>query len=261
MMNGLDLFSGIGGNTLGLGRYINTVVYCENDRHAQSVLLSRMGDGSIKPAPIWDNISKLTAAQFDIPIDIIVGGFPCQDISTAGKGAGLGGKRSGLFYEVCRLVETLNPRFVFLENVPAIRTRGLFEVVRALTDLGYDCRWTCVSAAEVGAPHIRKRWFLLAHTKVGGDQRELRGIPQTDASEVRSQEQHQDETWRSFDAGKDVGWQKTNDSGWWKFEPNVDRMVDGFPGRVDRLKRLGNAVVPVQAKEAFERLMGLTAGE
>jgi DNA (cytosine-5)-methyltransferase 1 len=96
-------------------------------------------------------------------IDIIFGGFPCQDISVAGLGKGLEGDRSGLFFEIVRLARECEPRFIFLENVPAIRTRGGERVVKELASIGYDCRWTTLSAAAVGAPHKRERWFLLAH--------------------------------------------------------------------------------------------------
>lgn len=232
MLNALDLFSGIGGNTIGLRGYIKTVAYCEADRHAQSVLLSRMAGGDIEPAAIWDDIKTLNCKLFDIPIDIIIAGFPCQDISLAGNGTGLEGKRSGLFFEVCRLVKEIKPSFVFLENVPAIRTRGLREVVRAFTDLGYDCRWTRLSAAEVGAPHKRERWFLLAYSNV------LRV----------------EGTRPKF---KTTG---PNESSWadgCTVEPGLLRMATRIPHQVERIKRLGNAVVPLQAKIAFERLLGL----
>ena len=130
---GLDLFSGIGGNTIALNEYIKTIAYCEFDRHAQGVLLSRMRSGAIEPAPIWDDIKTLTSKQFSSPIDIIVGGFPCQDISVAGKQEGIKlGNRSGLFYEIIRLIKELRPTFVFLENVPGIRTRGLGGVLQEL---------------------------------------------------------------------------------------------------------------------------------
>src|SRR3990167_2169311 len=161
---GLDLFSGIGGNTIALNEYIKTIAYCEFDRHAQGVLLSRMRSGAIEPAPIWDDIKTLTSKQFSSPIDIIVGGFPCQDISVAGKQEGIKlGNRSGLFYEIIRLIKELRPTFVFLENVPGIRTRGLGVVLQELTKAGYDCRWTMLSASSVGANHKRERWFLLAY--------------------------------------------------------------------------------------------------
>jgi site-specific DNA-cytosine methylase len=94
---------------------------------------------------------------------IIYGGFPCQDLSCAGNGKGLAGERSGLFFEILRLARETNPRFIFLENVPAIRTRGAATVVKELASLRYDCRWGLLSAYDVGAPHKRERWFLLAN--------------------------------------------------------------------------------------------------
>lgn len=232
MINGLDVFSGIGGISKALENWVRPVTYCENDKYAQGVLLSRMQDGSMPIAPIWDDVKSLSAKLLPA-IDIIYGGFPCQDISIAGNGAGLAGKRSGLFFEIIRLTEEIRPAFVFLENVPAIRTRGLREVVRAFTDIGYDCRWTCVSAAEVGAPHLRKRWFLLAY-----------------ADGVRLQS-------RLGSRGCKPQQSQTSNCSWWAVEPDVGRVVNGLPNRAHRLKCLGNSVVPDQVKEAFERLIGL----
>jgi DNA (cytosine-5)-methyltransferase 1 len=163
MLNGLDLFSGIGGMAVGLTDWVRPVVYCEIDKYCQAVLLSRMQSAELPIAPIFDDVRGLSSRHFGIPIDIIVGGFPCQDISVAGNGEGLEGKRSGLFFEIIRLASELRPSFIFLENVPAIAVRGLDRVLLELTALGYDSRWTVVSAAEVGACHLRERWFLLAH--------------------------------------------------------------------------------------------------
>jgi DNA (cytosine-5)-methyltransferase 1 len=271
MLHGLDLFSGIGGNTLALRDYIKTVAYCEADRHAQSVLLSRMGDGSIEPAPIWDDVKTLGKAQFDFSIDIIVGGFPCQDISVAGNGSGLGGERSGLVFEIFRLVNETKPAFVFLENVSAIRTRGGERVVKELAALGYDCRWDVLSAFDVGAPHRRERWFLLAYAKGNRWEKEPAvdvGHPERSSAEgcatgldIRSpdvadadKERRERRAWPQ--SVKDGGGQST-DGNWWSVEPALGRMANGVPLRMDRLKRLGNAVVPLQAKTAFERLMGI----
>jgi DNA (cytosine-5)-methyltransferase 1 len=182
-MNGLDLFSGIGGIGLALEPWVRTVAYCERDQYAQSVLLSRMQSGDIDRAPIWDDVTTLRGEMLP-PIGIIFGGFPCQDLSVAGRGKGLAGERSGLFFEIIRLVKEIKPTFVFLENVPAIRTRGLSEVVNAFTEIGYDCRWTCLSAGDVGAPHKRERWFLLASSN-SERKRLVQGTGQT----LRSEEQ------------------------------------------------------------------------
>jgi len=235
-LKGLDLFSGYGGITLGLEDWVRPVAYCEIEPYAQGILLSRMEDGSLPLAPIWNDVSTLRG--YNLPeIDIIYGGFPCQDISVAGNGKGLAGERSGLFYELCRLVEEIHPKFIFLENVPAIRTRGLLEVIREFTDLGYDCRWTRVSAREVEAPHRRERWFLLAHSNLN------RCSEQTEATSKTTSRRRSETTTTECDR--------------WPIEPNVGRVDDGTPFRMDRIKLLGNGVVPKQVKEAFIKLSGV----
>ena len=167
MIYGLDLFSGIGGLSLALSPWVKPIAYCEKDRYAQSVLLSRMQHNEISTAPIWDDITTLLPSMLPRHgIDIIYGGFPCQDISVAGNGKGLEGERSGLFFEIMRLAKEIKPQFIFLENVPAIRTRGLGTVIQEFTSAGYDCRWGCLSAYDVGAPHFRERWFLLAFNHI-----------------------------------------------------------------------------------------------
>ena len=263
-LNGLDLFSGIGGNTLGLRDYIKTIAYCEYDKHAQSVLLSRMADGSIESAPIWDDITSLRGEHFDCPIDIIVGGFPCQDISVAGKGQGIqDGNRSGLFFEVMRLTDELNPTFLFLENVPAIRTRGLDIVLQELTKRGYDCRWTMLSAAQVGAQHKRERWFLLAYSNKRGLQTtrsllKTAGTAREDRECGRSTESRLDGVVDGISASVDKGRPSYLTADYWKEEPkDFPRVTQEKEQRTERIKRLGNAVVPLQAKTAFEYLMGL----
>ena len=272
MLNGLDLFSGIGGLSVALADWVRPIAYCEIDRYAQGVLLSRMSDGSIPTAPIWDNVESLSSKYLP-EIDIIAGGFPCQDISCAGNGVGLGGERSGLYWELYRLIKETRAPWVFLENVPAIRTRGLLTVVRSLTDLGYDCRWTCVSAAEVGAPHLRKRWFLLAYSYSKGVGENCQTVDR------RRESGHQKRRDGFISECKNMAYdaniegsresiralqkrEAPNARGArrWKIEPRVGRVANGIPARVDRIKGLGNAVVPLQAKTAFERLMGIQSG-
>ena len=173
MLNGLDLFTGIAGITVALSEWVKPVAYCENDRYAQAVLLSRMGDGSIPRAPIWDDVRTLTGEMLPT-IDIIYGGFPCQDVSVAGARKGLDGERTGLFREAIRLVRECRPQFVFLENVPGVR-KFVFTIRGELEALGYDCRDGFLSAAEVGANHIRNRWWLLANSKRNSIRDESRG--------------------------------------------------------------------------------------
>lgn len=265
MLNGLDLFSGIGGLSLALAPWVRPVAYCENERYAQSVLLSRMYGGDLPHAAIWNDVKSLSSKYLP-DVDIIYGGFPCQDISVAGPRIGLEGKRSGLYWQLHRLVKEIKPTFVFLENVPGIRTKGLREVVESLTSIGYDCRWTVVSAAELGAPHLRKRWFLLAHSNKSklrdkSDRFTGRKDPSKSTNNGEKKQMAYSESKRlqggekkPFKAKAFTGFKR---GGWWKSEPNVGRVVNGLPFRVDRIKALGNAVVPAQAKKAFEKLIGI----
>lgn len=246
MLSGLDLFSGIGGISFALRKWVRPIAYCESDRYCQSVLLSRMRSGDIASAPINDDVRNLNGRMFQYSRpEIIYGGFPCQDISVAGLGTGLGGEQSGLFNHIARLVSETNPQFVFLENVPAIRTRGLNCIVQTFTELGYDCRWTIVSAAEVGAVHIRKRWFLLAHTN---------------SFRLRQ------EQWKELEGPRKIKGQVESDS---KSSPRETSLPcpgeikstmvgdgNGLQFIVDRNRAIGNSVVPKQAKVAFERLIG-----
>ncbi|MDH4163347.1 MAG: DNA cytosine methyltransferase [Nitrospirota bacterium] len=286
--------------------YVVPRAYCENEPHAQAVLLSRMFKGEVPAAPIWDDVRTLRGEDFLGSIDVLYGGFPCQDISTAGRGGGLDGKRSGLYWEIHRLAKEIEPPFIFLENVPAIRTRGLDVVVRSLTDLGYDCRWDVVSAAEVGAHHLRKRWFLLAYAdgkllrhesgrecrafgqgpdvarydgaegfmgdangarlairKEQSSRQEFSPSQRASASLADASSRRRDEG--DSDAGGGSGdeserpeeWRRSPDRyRWWDVEPDVGRVAHGVPLRGNRLRGLGNAVVPLQAQIAFERLLG-----
>lgn len=237
MIYGLDLFSGIGGLSLALQPWVETVAYCENDRYAQAVLLSRMWNNELPTAGIWDDVTTLVPSVLPrTGIDIITAGFPCQDISVAGTNKGLEGSRSGLFFEIIRLCRDLRPSFVFLENVPAITVRGLDRVLMEFTEIGYDCRWTIVSAAEFGAVHIRERWFLLAHSA----STRLEGLEQHEGSR-QTQSMSADRILQEIS-------EETLDK--------YARKVDGLPIPVDRIRGLGNAVVPVQAREAFKKLIG-----
>lgn len=168
-MNGLDLFSGKGGFAKAVERLgIRPVAYCEKDQFARAVLLSRQISGDLPLGPIWDDVSTLQGAVHLLPflqIGAITGGFPCQDISLAGARAGLGGKRSGLFFQIVRLTKELSPIVVCLENVwPGVRK--FVPAIRAEFEaLGFQCRDGHLAASDVGAPHKRDRWFFIAtHT-------------------------------------------------------------------------------------------------
>ena len=159
----LDLFSGIGGFSFGLERSggFETVAFCEIEDFPRRVLAKHW-----PKVPCYHDIRELTAARLaadGIAVDAICGGFPCQDISNAGKQAGIEGERSGLWSEYARLIGELRPRVVFVENVAALLGRGLDRVLGDLAALRYDAVWDCIPASAVGAPHQRDRLWLIAY--------------------------------------------------------------------------------------------------
>jgi DNA (cytosine-5)-methyltransferase 1 len=168
-MRELALFAGCGGGIL--GGYLlgwETVCAVEIEDYPRRILLQRQRDGILQRFPIWDDICTFDGRPWRGRCDIVSGGFPCQDISLAGRGAGIEGDRSGLWSEMCRVIREIRPRFAFVENVPALTGRGLDRVLGDLADMGYDARWCVLGADDAGAPHHRKRIWILAHTKSDG---------------------------------------------------------------------------------------------
>lgn len=258
----LDLFSGIGGFSLGLERSggFKTVAFCEIDPFCRRVLAKHWPE-----VPQYDDIRTLTAERLaadGIGVDAICGGFPCQDISVAGKGAGLAGERSGLWYEYARLIGELRPKYVIVENVGALLSRGLDAVLGTLATLGYDAEWHCIPASAVGAPHRRDRIWLVAYSHDEGPQRWKSdtlddgepqepfgkgGSPLADATSQRHEGQGQ----QIVRSGKTADRKRQTallEPGClrhdWLPEPDVGRVAHGVSKRVDRLRALGNAVVP-----------------
>jgi DNA (cytosine-5)-methyltransferase 1 len=245
MLNGLDLFTGIGGISHALRDYIRPLAYCEIDPYCQAVILNRQLDGLLPKAPIWDDINTLCIRPNGGCIDIIYGGFPCQDISTLGLRKGLDGERSGLIEEVFRILRETEALFLFLENVPAITRNGGTYITEFLTKMGYDCRWCVISAKSIGALHKRERWFLLAHAN-GKSSRKTHKKSESFSIE--------EETWiRSSRQNRE----NISSSYWEENKCPVYGMDDGLPCELDRTKALGNTVVPQQVKKAFEILMGI----
>ena len=224
MYNVLDLFAGIGGFSLGLERTggFRTAAFCEIDKKAQLVLRKHWPN-----TPIFDDVTTLTKGLLDergISIDVITGGFPCQDISLAGKGAGLEGERSGLWFQFHRLIKEIQPRYAIIENVSALRSRGLDAVLGGLAEIGYDAEWHCIPASAIGAPHRRDRVWIVAY-------------PQ------RSQERTQPRCWPIGRMGRKFEpfpWDRDWESALRDFR-GVD---DGLSYGVDRTDTLRNAVVP-----------------
>lgn len=161
----LALFAGAGGGILG-GKLLGwrTICAVERDAYAAQVLAQRQNDGILEAFPIWSDVQTFDGKPWRGIVDVISGGFPCQDISVAGKGAGIEGERSGMWKEFLRIISDIRPRFVFVENSPMLTSRGLGVVLGDLAASGYDAEWTCLSAAEVGANHVRDRIWILGYS-------------------------------------------------------------------------------------------------
>lgn len=162
-MNELALFAGAGGGILG-GKLLGwrTVCAVERDAYAAQVLAQRQNDGLLKAFPIWSDVCSFDGTRWRGIVDIVSGGFPCQDISAAGKGAGITGERSGMWKEMARIIGEVRPTYAFVENSPMLTTRGLGTVLADLASMGFDAEWGVLSAADVGAPHRRERIWILA---------------------------------------------------------------------------------------------------
>jgi DNA (cytosine-5)-methyltransferase 1 len=218
----LSLFAGIGGFDLGLERTggFKTVAFCEIDPFCQRVLAKHWPG-----VPIYDDVRTLTAdrlAADRIKPNVICGGFPCQDISEAGRRAGLAGERSGLWRDYARLVGELRPRFIIVENVSELTVEHLGPVLGDLAALGYDAVWNCIPASHIGARHIRDRVWIAAF------------LPDAEGARI-------EQFWRQqlAQAGN------SRRSLHLRFnEPEPPRVVNGIPYRSQRNRALGNAVVP-----------------
>ena len=273
-MNVLDLFSGIGGFSLGFERAgMRTVAFCEIDPYCRAVLRRHWPD-----VPVYDDVRTLTRETLADTYcqrcretrrsedwggtcgcgpQVICGGFPCQDISVAGKGAGIAGERSGLWSEYARIIGEVRPRYVIVENVAALLGRGIERVLGDLAALGYNAEWHCIPASAVGAPHRRDRVWIVAHTRCldsfgwGGECGGPQAAGPCDRA-ARSGEHARDvadtngagclEQWRGLPIRQELA--AAECGGWWQSEPDVGRVATGVPARVDRLRALGNAVVP-----------------
>ncbi len=239
-------FSGIGGFEVGLERSISnskTVWQIEQNPFCQKILRKHWPD-----AKIYDDVREVGAHNLE-PVDIFCAGFPCQDISVAGKGEGLDGKKSGFWWECFRIISELRPRIIVLENVAAITFRGGREVVGSLASIGYDAEWTIISAKQFGAPHLRKRWFCVAYPN--RDSQSSRSKHETPlegntANTISERTQVQIEGEQSSIPLFGSKGTKNSYNYWQENVPEspLCRVDDGIPNRVDRLRALGNAIVP-----------------
>ena len=280
----LDLFSGIGGFSYGLKQAggFRTVAYCEIEKYAQKLLLARMEGGELDSAPIHTDITKLDGRPLRGHVDLICGGFPCQDLSVAGKQAGIDGERSGLWGEYARLIREIRPRYVLVENVPNLLVLGMHRVLGDMAASGYSISWSCISASEMEAPHKRDRVWIISELadsdrerpeykitkerKSGQAERQMLGRHGKNVADSDEQRLEgagtegkmagRDTTTRFSGSGsaelreyqcscRNQQWacsrihedQRLARSG-------IRRVSNGIPHRVDRLKALGNSIVP-----------------
>lgn len=257
-----SLFSGIGGLELGLERATggHTVWQVEQDPYARAVLAKHW-----PKAKRFENVEKVGAHNL-AAVDLICGGFPCQDVSNAGKRAGLDGARSGLWTEYARIIGDLRPRFVVVENVSALLARGMDRVLGDLAACGYDAIWDCIPAAAVGAPHRRDRLFVVAYSnsgwrsnnelQTGGHKLRVCRTKLADTDGTRLERHRPAGNVGEICPQKAVGLfrRSLGHVEAWKLEPQLGRVATGVPRRVDRLRCLGNAVVP-QVAEVIGRVI------
>jgi DNA (cytosine-5)-methyltransferase 1 len=271
-LNELALFAGAGGGILG-GKLLGwrTVCAVEWDAYARDVLVARQNDGCLDPFPIWDDVQTFDGTPWRGSVDVVSGGFPCQDISAAGKGAGIEGERSGMWKHMARIIGEVLPRFVLVENSPLLVGRGLGVVIADLAQMGYDATWGIVGAHHAAAPHKRDRIWIVAnasgvHDRSGNDgtsqrqesePRKSRGASHVaDALGGRGQE---DELCTGRNESRVCGEIMASAESiiageWWATEPDVGRVAHGVAAQVDRLRCLGNGQVPAVVPLAWNLL-------
>lgn len=276
-MNGLALCSGYGGLELGLERVFDeyrTICHVEGEAFAVNHLIKKMEEGGMDYAPIWSDVRTFDGTPWRGNVDIISGGFPCQPYSSAGKQMGKDDERD-LWLHFVRIISEVRPGFLFFENVPGVIKWRLSEILLNLAELGYHASWCVVGANETGAPHRRKRWFLFAvntdshgtgeYSNQGSIFKERRndvsgicsnvsypigkGIKRGGrfhgtGQEIEPRERHIDQ---------EDKWGGRFES-WWEVKPSMGRLVDGSTDWVDKLRLLGNGVVPQQAAYALQIL-------
>lgn len=240
-LNELALFAGAGGGILG-GHLLGwtTVVAVERNAYAAQVLAARQNDGCLRPFPIWSDVTSFDGIPWAGIIDVVSGGFPCQDISIGGKGAGIEGERSGLWVEMARILRQVRPSFAYMENSPMLTTRGLGVVLADLAAMGFDARWGVLGAHHTGAPHERERIWILAYSHSNDSQRRGGAVQVGRQSSQTEIALHGDI-------------KRTE----WPAQSGISILADGVANRLDQLNALGNGQVPRVAATAWRMLGGI----
>jgi DNA (cytosine-5)-methyltransferase 1 len=279
-MNELALFAGAGGGILG-GHLLGwrTVCAVEWEAYPASVLCARQNDGLLPSFPIWDDVQTFDGKPWRGIVDVVSGGFPCQDISSAGNGKGITGSRSSMWKEMARIIGEVQPQYCFVENSPMLTSRGLGTVLGDLAKMGFDAEWGVLSAADVGANHKRDRIWIVGYSKLHGhitsinkqviqrkSNRQKANIQQferssiskiSNSTSIRQQRQgkHEQSINSTKDSQRQANYAKSiGRSEFWSIEPKLGRVVNGLAARLDRLKAIGNGQVPLCAATAWKLL-------
>ncbi|WP_366144344.1 DNA cytosine methyltransferase [Giesbergeria sp.] len=252
----LHLFAGAGGGIFAdllLGH--QPVCAVEINEYCQQVLSARQADGILPWFPIFADVTKFDGRPWNGIADIVCGGFPCQDISSGGnssggKGAGLDGERSGLWKEMARIISEVQPRYVLVENSPLLVSRGLATVLADLAAMGFDARWGVVGASDVGAPHERKRIWIVGYNTNKSDASGARIAPRKNhcpSQRKATQNQQKGQVWQHELGAVDVAQRFDSYAG-------AMRVLHGMADRHHRLEAIGNGQVPRVVAEAWRRM-------
>ena len=267
----MHLFAGAGGGILAdllLGD--QPVCAVEINEYCQQVLSARQADGTFPWFPIFADVTKFDGRHWRGIVDVVSGGFPCQDISPArtnggNKGKGLDGSKSGLWSEFARIIGEVEPKWVLVENSHHLRTKGLGRVLKDLACLGYNAAWGVLSAKDCGANHERKRMWIVAHANdngksVGSVYDEARRMQKpSELLETTPNTNCPQRERRRVSSGGYKEYLHPRVGSWWKDTSHLDGMDDGVAYRMDRLKAVGNGQVPIVAATAFNQLANVLA--
>jgi DNA (cytosine-5)-methyltransferase 1 len=233
----LALFAGAGGGILG-GKLLGwrTVCAVELEPYPTSVLVARQNDGILSPFPIWDDVRTFDGRPWRGIVDVVSGGFPCQDISCAGKGAGIDGERSGMWKHMARIIGEVLPQFVFVENSPMLVGRGFARVLGDLTSMGYNARWGVLGAVHAGAPHKRERIWIMGYTdsidrRAGTRRQNGSKVGHASKDVADSDRSRRKEQWRTVSNGAEH--ETFECGGWWLAEPDVGGKTHGMATKLD----------------------------
>ena len=282
--NCISLFAGAGGLDLAVRIAVPgscTVCFVEREAYGAALVGYRMEQGDLHEAPVWSDVCTFDGTAWRGAVDLILAGFPCQDVSNAGRRGGIDGERSGLWRHVLRIVEECGASMLLIENVAALRGRGLSVILEELAARGFDAEWACLRASDVGAPHRRDRLFLLAYRNGDGEQfGRVRDMLDAIASQWNDNHgchkdvgdaaisRHSQHAGVSGDDGQELATvERTGgslfppgpDSPAWEgvdaaTQPCVHGLDDGVAHRVDRIRACGNGVVALQGAAAFVAL-------